>query len=76
MDEINKENLIKIIEDSIKFKNINSAILSVTSKDEDKEVIITDESKIKEFTFPRGDIIKIALYFIDKEDREREFKVV
>lgn len=76
MDEISKGNLIKIIKDSIKFKNINSAILSVSSKDEDKEVIITDESKIEEFTFPRGDVIKIGLYFIDEKDREREFKVV
>ena len=76
MDEIKKTDLIKIIKSSIEFKNKNSAILSVTSKDEDKEVMITSESKIDESTFPVGDIVKIALYFFDKEDREREFKVV
>lgn len=76
MEEKTREELISIIKKSIEFKNKNLALLSVDSKLENKEVIITSDKSIEELSFKEGDVLTIGIFFLNENDRIKKFKVI
>lgn len=76
MENKTEKELIDILMKSIDFKNKNQGILSVVSKKKDEEVIVTSGEMIEQIPFIEGDILTIGIYFLDREDRVKDFKVV